>query len=430
MAQNSGRLGFWSIVLLGMNAIIGSGIFLLPGKVTEHTGIWSLGVYVVVSLIVMAIVWCFAQCAMLFTRNGGAYIYAREAFGEFIGFEVGMMRWVVGIIGWAAMVMGFITALSVIWPQALDAPVRQLLVLGIIISLSFLNILGVDLFKWVNNCVTSIKLFLLILFMVIGSFLIQKAHFTSFDITVFESSAFGSAALVLFYAYSGFECVVVAAGEMEDPRKNLPKAVLLTIILCALFYCSIQIIAMGVLGDQLGASSAPLADAADYAFGLKGKWFVVVAMLFSIGGINLSASFLTPRSAEALADDGLLPRFMAKKGHFGTPTYAIGVTALGSGLLALQGSFVELAVISVIARFCQYIATCLAVFVFDRRRATPLSTAERWVHYLVPSLALLGIFGLMCYATLVQLFAGLGALILGVPIYGFCYYERKKCGEK
>src|SRR5262249_25140387 len=120
--DESYHLGFWSIVLLGMNGVVGSGIFLLPGKVMDLAGHWSIAVFFLVTMVVLAIAWCFAKCATLFSRNGGAYVYAKEAFGDFIGFEIGFMRWIVGIMAWASIVVGFVTAVSSVWPSALQEP--------------------------------------------------------------------------------------------------------------------------------------------------------------------------------------------------------------------------------------------------------------------------------------------------------------------
>lgn len=423
--EGEARLGFWSIVLLGINAIIGSGIFLLPGKVMNLVGHWSIAVYFLVSVIVMAIAWCFAQCATLFSRNGGAYVYAKEAFGEFIGFEIGVMRWVVGILAWAAMAVGFVTALSVIWPTALEEPTRTILVLAIVGGLSYLNILGINIFKQVNNIVTVTKILLLFIFVGIGLFFIQGSNFAPLNWETFETGSFGSAALIIFYAFSGFECLVVAAGDMENPRKNLPLAVITIISFCSLLYFSIQLTAIGLLGEALSQSAAPLADAAQFWVGDAGKWFIILAMLISIGGINLSASFLTPRSGVALAEDGLIPKFIASSGRYGTPVWAILISSLLTCILALSGSFAELAVISVVSRFAQYISTCLAVYVFHRRKKENSSRLLNTAVMIIPAFALLGISWLMMQATLVQLIWGLGALLAAVPLYAVYYLEKR-----
>jgi amino acid transporter len=410
-------IGFWSMVLLGLNGIIGSGIFLLPGTVMNLAGPWSIVVYLFVTLIVLSIAWCFAQCATLFNRNGGAYVYAKEAFGDFVGFEIGLMRWAVGILAWASLIVGFVTALSSIWPALLQEPFRTLFILGLVGSLGVLNIFGIKIFKHINNLITVAKIVPLLLFVLLGLFFVKTNHYVPLSMQDLKSETFGAAALVIFYAFGGFETLVVAAGEMKNPRKNLPFAIMLVITFSSFLYFIIQFIAIGILGENLAESKTPLADAAQILLGESGKWFVTVAMLISIGGVNLFASFITPRSGAALAEDGLIPRKIAAKGRFGSPTWAILVTVGATGLLALSGSFTELVVISVISRFAQYISTCLAVIVLSDKMDEPKSAFQRALFTIIPTLALIGIGWLILQATPVQLMWGLGALVLGIPLY-------------
>jgi amino acid transporter len=425
MMQKENRfLGFWSMVLLGINGIIGSGIFLLPGQVMSLAGNWSIVVYLFVTLLVLSIAWCFAQCAALFNRNGGAYIYAKEAFGDFIGFVIGIMRWVVGILAWASIVVGFITALSSIWPPVMQEPFRSILILSIVGSLGLLNIFGVQLFKFVNNLVAVVKLIPLIIFVLIGVFYIQQEHYTPLLLDELDAKSFGSAALVIFYAFGGFEALVVAAGEMKNPQKNLPLAMMIVIAFCSSLYFIIQLLAIGLLGEGLAESVTPLADAAQMLLGESGKWFVTLAMLISIGGINLTASFITPRSGVALAEDGMIPKWIADKGRFGTPVWAILLTVGLTGILALSGSFAQLVVISVVSRFAQYISTCLALCVFSRKLDLAQSSFKRWCLTIIPIFALFGIGWLIFQATLSQIIWGLGALILGCPLYWVQKFQR------
>lgn len=415
--ESQHSLGFWSIVLLGMNVIIGSGIFLLPGNIMNLTGHWSMAVYGIVTLIVLSIAWCFAQCATLFNRNGGAYLYAKEAFGDFVGFEIGFMRWVVGILAWASLIAGFIAALGSIYSPIIQEPVRSLLILAIVGSLGFFNIVGFKIFKHVNNLVTIAKLIPLILFVLLGIFFVQTHHYSPLQWEDLEMGSFGAAALMIFYAFGGFETLVVVAGEMKNPCKNLPLAVMLVITFCSILYFIIQFIAIGVLGESLAESVTPVADAAQVLLGDSGKWFVTLAMLVSIGGVNLSASFITPRSGVALAEDGLIPRKIAAKGRFGTPVWAILITMGATGLLALSGSFSQLVVISVVSRFAQYVSTCLAVFVLHRRMTESKSSLQKILLFIIPGIGLIGVGWLVTHATLMQLVWGLGALILGIPLY-------------
>lgn len=413
----SHHFGFWSVVLLGLNGIIGSGIFLLPGTVMNLAGPWSIVVYLFVTLIVLSIAWCFAQCAALFNRNGGAYVYAKDAFGDFIGFEIGLMRWVVGILSWASLVVGFITALSSIWPILLQEPFRTFFILGIVGSLGLLSIFGVKIFKHINNLVTVAKIVPLVLFVFLGIFFVKTSHYIPLNLQDLKEETFGAAALVIFYAFGGFETLAVAAGEMKNPRKNVPLAIMLVITFSSFLYFIIQFIAMGILGEGLAKSSIPIADAAQVLLGDSGKWFVSLAMLISIGGINLSASFITPLSGAALAEDGMIPRKIAIKGRFGTPTLAILVTIIATGILAVSGSFTQLAVISVISRFAQYTSTCLAAVVLSKRLDQQKSLFQKILFIVIPAIALIGMGWLILQATFVQLAWGLGGLVLGIPLY-------------
>lgn len=424
--EGRSRLGFWSIVLLGINAVIGSGIFLLPGKAMALVGPGSLFVYLFMTLVVMAIALCFAECAGRFSRDGAAYVYAREAFGEFVGFEVGLMSWAIRIIAWAAMAVGFVTALSAVWPAALTEPFRTLLVLTLLLGLGALNVLGVRPAKVVNNLVTLGKLLPLLLFVLIGVWFIRGSHFQPMFPKGFDLDGFGTAALVIFYAFTGFESLAVAAEDMEDPRRNLPRALLLVMGSCSIVYCAVQTIAVGTLGPALAKSTAPVADAAAVFLGPSGRWLVTLGALVSIGGINVAASFITPRTGVALAEDGLVPRKLAELNRFGSPHVSILVTVLLAIPVALSGSFLQLAAISMVSRFAQYLPTCLAVLVLRRRRPE-LPRGFRIPFGPVIPLAASGIcLWLLGKATRPQLLWGLGALILGVPIY----YLMKFCNPK
>lgn len=419
------KLDLSSIILLGINTIIGSGIFLLPGQVADVAGAWSFAVFGFVTLLVMSIAWCFAKCAAIFNQDGGAYLYAKHAFGDFIGFEIGIMRWAVGIMAWASLAVGFVTALSTLWPQVLLEPNRTLLILGMIGGLGLLNTLNLGAIKSLNNIVTVAKLLPLIFFVFIGIFYIKQSNLIT-PLPEFDSEGFGSATLMLFYAFAGFEALVVPAGEMQNPQKNLPIAVMVTISICALLYFCIQIIAMGALGPALPDSVSPMSDVAEMILGPSGKLAITLAMLISIGGINIAASFIVPKTAQALANDRMIPSFIAKQNRYGTPYVAILITILITSFLALSGDFTELVTISVVSRFAQHISTCLAVYVFYNNRLTLKQPIFELLPMLIPLIGLGGIFWLIFQTPTYQLVAGMAALIISIPFY---FWWRPKAVE-
>lgn len=423
--ENKKKFGLWSIVLLGINAVIGSGIFLLPGKAMKIIGPGSIWVYVFDTFLVMSMALCFAEVGGMFNKNGGPYVYAKEAFGEFVGFEVGIMKWAVSIIAWATMAVGFPTALAKIWPAAAQPSVKNAIAISILVILGLVNISGVNMAKQLNNIITVGKLIPLILFITIGVFFIKGGNFTPMFPNGTGADTFGAAAILIFYAFTGFESIAVAAEDMENPQKNVPLAIMITMIITSIIYFLVQTVAIGTLGPKLATSVTPVADAANVMFGGFGGILVTVGTLVSIGGINIAASFITPRSGVALAEDGLIPRVIAKKGSRNTPYIAIIITVLVAIPIVISGSFTQLAAISVISRFAQYIPTCLAVIVLRKRK--DLKTTFRIPFGPVLPIVSVGVsLWLLTKATQVQIIWGLGALIIGVPLYFIMKANKNK----
>lgn len=419
------KFGLGSIVLLGINAIIGSGIFLMPGNAYKLMGTSSLFVYLFITVLAGSMALCFAEAAGYFKSNGGAYIYVKEAFGNAAGFEVGLMKYIVQIIAWATMAAGFATALSAIWPAAAAGATKAIVISILIIGLGLINFFGVNLTKYVNNIATIGKLIPLILFIIIGIFFIQGGNFTPIVPEELSTKSFSDAAILIFYAFTGFESISTAAEDMENPKKNLPRAIIIAITIVSIFYFMIQFVSIGILGSDLSSTDVPVVDAmAKTILGSAGGMIVTAGTLISIGGINAAASFLTPRGCLALAENAMLPKFVAKKTRWGTPGVAIALSVVLALPIALSGSFTTLAAISVISRFSQYIPTCLAILVFRKRGME--GTFKVPFGALVPVLATAVSIWLLFHADPKSLVIGLGALLLGIPLY----FIMKKYNQK
>lgn len=430
MKKTKGKFGLLSIILLGVNAIIGSGIFLLPGSTFAVAGTSSLFIYIAVAIMTMLIAFCFAEVGGMFNQNGGAYIYVKEAYGDFAGFEVGVMKWVVQLIAQATMAAGFATALSSIWPAAEKGLIHNLIIIALVGGLAVVNMIGVDPAKHVNNVASLGKLVPLILFIVVGIFFIKGAHFQPVVPKGLGVSGISAAVLLVFYAFTGFESIATAAEDMDHPKRNLPISIIFTMILVSIVYFLIQFVCIGTLGPDLTKSTTPIATAMGTFLGGAGKWIVTIGTLISIGGINVAASFLTPRGGAALAENGMFPRAMAKQSRRGTPYIAIIVSAVIVIPIALSGSFITLAAISVISRFTQYIPTCLSVITFRRRRPDLKTTFRIPGGYVIPILAVAASVWILIHADLQKILVGLGALVIAIPFYFVMNAYRKKNGGK
>lgn len=412
------KLGLMSIILLGVNAIIGTGIFLLPGKAAALVGVNSLWVIVFDALLVMSIALCFAEMGGMFNKNGGPYVYAKEAFGNFVGFEVGFMKWAIATIAWSAMAVGFATALGAVWEPASTEMGKNIIATLIIVVLGIMNIMGVKISKIINNIVTIGKLLPLIFFILVGIFYVKGVNFAPMEsVPDMTQASFGAAALIIFYAFTGFESIAVAAEDMEKPERNVPKAIILVLTLVSIVYILIQAICIGIMGDALVTSKTPVADAAFVFMGPLAKAIVTAGTLISIGGINVASSFLAPRSGVAMSDDGLIPKVVSKRNKKDAPYVAIIVTVVFAVVLSWTGSFEKLAAISVVSRFAQYLPTCLAVLVFRSKRPDMARTFRVPLGPVIPVLAVVVSIWLITQSSLEKVFWGLGGLVVGAVLY-------------
>ncbi|CAJ1200491.1 amino acid permease [Companilactobacillus crustorum] len=416
--KKSHKMGFWTILLFGINGIIGSGIFLLPNEGMKLFGPASLLVLGFDALLILTIGLCFAEDASLFKETGGPYVYAKAAFGNFVGYEVGFVTWAIRIIAEGTLYVGFATALAGVFPQLNNIMAKDIIVTILALSLMSMNLVGVQVASIVNNVITVSKLVPLIIFIAVGIWFIKGPNFTPFvPAAVANTSSFSLAAITMFYVFTGVEGAVVAAGEMKNPQKDLPHVLIIIILAVATFYILIQAVCIGVLGSSLANSVTPVQDAFAKIAGGFGKYLIAAGTLLSIGGICVSSSFITPRSGVAMANHGMMPKMLAEKNRFGVPYHAIIISALLGLAIALSGTFNTLAQISAVSRFAQYIPSCIAVLVFRKTMKNRKSDFKIPFGWLIPVVAVTVSVLLLSQTNLVNLAWGFGALLVAVPFY-------------
>ena len=359
----------WDLTAIAVNTIIGAGIFGLPSKVTALIGGYSLAAFVVCAVIVGLIVLCFAEVASRFQSTGGMYLYAREAFGPIVGFEVGWLYWIVRVATFAANCNLFLSYLGFFTPSANEGVLRIALISSIVFVLTIVNFIGVKQSAILTNIFTVGKIIPLLIFSAVGLFFIQPENF-SFNVTP-DYNSFASAVLLLIYAYVGFEAAVIPAGETKDPQKTVPFALLTALGFCAVLFIIIQIVAIGTL-PELAASERPLADAAGKFLGSFGAAFIAVGALVSILG-NLNGGFLAAsRLPFAMAEQNEIPSIIGKiHEKFKTPYISLFLTAIFMFVLTVQSSFLSALTIATITRLLVYATTCASLPVFRRRTDVP-----------------------------------------------------------
>lgn len=412
-------IGRWQLVGISINDVIGSGIYLLPAAAAALLGPFSLWAILLAGLAVGVLVLCHAQAASYFDRPGGAYLYTREAFGDFIGFEVGWMTWLTRIASVAALSNGLALALAALWPAAGSGLPRVLVICVALAALAWANVAGVKSGARVAVALTIAKLVPLAFFVVVGLFYVDWWRLATPAGQPILSGGLTEAALLLLFAYAGFENTPAAAGEYRNPRRDVPFAMLAMITFVTLTYVAVQAVALGTLPDLAGAES-PLAQAAGQFAGPAAVLLLSIGAVVSIFGNLGNTTLIGPRYAFALADDGYGPRWLAQvHPRFHTPANAIVLQTALALVLALSGSFVALAMLSVVARLATYIGTCSALLILQRRFADAPDALR------LPGGALLPIFGValsLCFLAATSpnnLLAAAIALVIGALIYRY-----------
>lgn len=373
------KFGFWSIVLLTINSIIGTGIFLTPASVIEKASVWTPLVYLAAAAFAGVLAITFASAAKYVTQNGAAYAYAKAAFGNKIGLYVGITRFVAGTIAWGVMATAVVrTTLDIFKGPGNSTNVD--ITIGFLVLMSILliiNLLGTYIVEIINNLSTIGKLAALVTAIIAGFIIFVSTgqnHYMDVatllpDVNM-NFGAFVAATITAFYAYTGFESVASAASDMENPQVNLPKAIPLAMLIIASIYIGIVTIAMVVNPTGILESKEVVRLAAAYT----NPWIqnvIVYGALISMFGINVAASFSTPKIFQAMASADQVPAMFAKVNSKGVsvPSFLLTVGFAIIIPMAFQYDTADIIVISSISRFLQFIVVPLAVIVFFKGKA-------------------------------------------------------------
>src|SRR5579864_3463437 len=385
----------WQIVALVLNDVIGSGVYLLPAGAAALLGGASVVAVVLAGAAVLLVVLCFAEAASHFDQPGSAYLYAREAFGELVGFEVGWMTWLARVASVASLAVAFAQALGYLWPEARAGWGREA---AIVLPLLVFVVAGT---AWALRAGAGG-----------GAGMAGTAGAVAGG-----RGSLGAAALLLLYAYAGFENTAAAAGEYKNPRRDVPFALLAQIGFVTLLYAWVQWVALVTL-PGLAASATPLADAARRFLGAWGGWLLTVGATLSILGTNGNTVLTGPRYLFALARGGYGPRLLgAVHPRFRTPAVAVVAQTAIALPLALSGTFTGLAALSVVARLATYLGTAAAVPVLRRKLGSRPGAFRLPGGPLVPIAAALLCVVFAASATRRDLVAGAVALAVGLAVW-------------
>lgn len=423
-------VGRWQIVALSINDVIGSGIYLLPAAAFALLAGASIWAILLAGFAVALLVLCYAAAASHFDKPGGAYLYAHTAFGPFIGFQAGWMSLLTRIASIAALGNGLALAITHFWPQADSGISRNLIIIAALALLAWINLIGVRTAARTGTVLTIAKLLPLVFFIAWGIGFVDWSQARPTALPDIDAKKLAEAALLLLFAYAGFENTPAAAGEYRNPRRDVPFALLTMIVIVTAIYVLVQLVAQGTL-PSLAESKTPLAEAASTLAGQGAALLLTVGAAVSILGTMFNSTLFGPRYMYAMATDEYLPSIFARlHPRWRTPALAIIVQTLVALVLALSGSFVQLALLSVIARLFAYLATAGSVLVLARRASPDANVLRLPGGPVIPVLAILLSLGLLASATLANLAMGAAAILVGAIIYRFRRLQEPKADEQ
>ncbi|EFE87573.1 APC family permease [Fusobacterium periodonticum] len=405
--QNNEKMKFWSIVLLTINSIIGTGIFLSPGAVAKLVGSKAAMIYLAAAAFAAVLAVTFAAASKYVIKSGAAYAYSKAAFGDEVSSYVGITRVVSASIAWGVMATGVVkTTLSIFGKDSSDIKTVTIGFITLMLILLIINLIGTKLLTLISNISTIGKVGALTITIIAGICILifsGGSHIEEMNllkdtdgnnlIPTFTTSVFVTALIGAFYAFTGFESVASGSADMEEPEKNLPRAIPLAIIIIACIYFGIVFVSMYIDPVAMVTSKEPVVLASIFKNQLLQK-IIIIGALMSMFGINVAASFHTPRVFEAMANEKQIPEFFARRTKGGLPLTSFLLTAIIAVVipLAFNYNMSGIIIISSISRFIQFIIVPLAVisFFYGKNKEEVLQANKSFMmDVIVPIIALL-----------------------------------------
>ncbi len=365
--EKSRPLGTASLLALGVNGIVGVGIFFTPNKIASLAPGWSsVAVVGVTGLALVPVALAVATIGARFHEDGGPVLYARAAFGELAGFVVGWLAYVAALFSMGSVMSGFMSAVLPFSDRGV-----HLAAVGLLTILTLIAATGIRVSAGVWNTLTILKLLPLAGLAIAASFIKPHAHVA--HATDWAAVHWGRAALTAVFVFQGFEIVPVLAGQARNPSRTIPIAVLGSLLFSTVLYLMLQRGAVAGVSD-LSASQAPLVEMGEAYGGHGFGRLVSIGTSVSAMGICFGMVATTPRFLSALVPK---TRFGVVSAN-GVPLAALGTTWLLAVVFISLGSLGQLLALSSLSVVMQYMLVAVALLKFALKRERNITLRDAW----------------------------------------------------
>jgi APA family basic amino acid/polyamine antiporter len=390
--------GITRVHLIGLliNSIVGAGILGLPSKMFALVGSYSIMTWLLCACIVLAIALCLAEVSTRFRDSGGPYLYAHVAFGPTVAFITGWLRWFTTVLAFATVCNLLIGYLSLVIPAVAGGVGRFIVITMITGGLTVVLGRGLRGTVWMSTSLSIGKLLLLALFILVGAFFFDASRIQWAPVPAANDMA--GAILLSIFAFFGFESGAVAGGEVADPERDQPVAILVSVGLTTLLFVLVQLVCIGTL-DSLATSSRPVADAATAMLGSIGGLVVTVGAVAVLLGVLLAQLIAASRTLYAMGERAQMPKSVSfVHPRWRTPLVAIVIASVGAWIATLASTFTTAITIAVGTRVLSYVVVCAALPVLRRRVDVPAARFRLPAGDLIAGIAILASLGLLAAA--------------------------------
>ncbi|MCP5381385.1 MAG: APC family permease [Kordiimonadaceae bacterium] len=419
------EIGLIATGFLVLNGSIGAGIFGLPGKLMEQAGVIGPWLIIIFGTFIITVAWTFAAIASYFSSTGGPVAYANRAFGPLVGFQTGWLLYVGRVTAIAANVNVLFNYAAYLWESASSETIRMILFFIIIGTLTVINVMGIKKAVKAINVLTLLKTIPVLLLVLLALPYITPEGTFPKDLPSFDDM--NGLVLLILYAFVGFEGALVTAGETKNPKKTIPRALIMGVLVITALYFLVSLAYANVVDDI--SSDIPLLQMAEILMGGIGGVLIIITAIFSILGNATSIVIAAPRMTFAMAEEGSLPKWFSDVNEkYKTPANSIVFLGVLAFLLAISGTFVKLAIASTLARMIAY-AICMLSLPNIRKKAdqeTRDNATKLPGGYIIPGVAFIVCLFAISQSTWVSWKYTLGLILLG----SFLYYLNKMIGKK
>ena len=428
------KLGVWMLTALVVGNMIGSGVFLLPASLAS-LGTITIFSWCATAVGAMLLALVFAKLSTLFPKTGGPYLYCKESYGNFIGFQVAYNYWVYMWVGNAAIAVAFTGYLSIFFEALRESSLLSFLTsVGVIWLFTLVNLIGVHLAGRFQLVLTILKFVPLVLISSIGVFFVKWENLAHLNVSSGSTfSAFSSGAMLTLWAFLGMESASIPADEVKEPEKTIPRATIMGTAITALLYILSTLSIMGVIPmAELKQSTAPFADLAARLFGHSGLVIMGAAAVISCAGALNGWILLQGQIPMAAARDGLFPKRFEKVSKKGRSPY-FGIV-LSSTLITLMlilnyhkslvDQFTFIISLATLAAIIAYLYTSVAEFVVYMKYPDKLKKKKIVRSLTISALAFAYTFWATISAGQEIVFYGVLLMFTSIPIYGWMEWQK------